>query len=153
MITPYNPNIPVVIVHPFYTFQFDFTLDFTNPVFRSVPDYSYLVNLARLLRNHNREIIILDEENKLALTRKRVDFIRERNSVEYIPTEQSTSYPINGWSPLFDRLREIHSKEVGLAGGYYLNSPEHGELGCLGNTAVELKIDGFITYIFEGHHF
>ncbi|MEK6927237.1 MAG: hypothetical protein AABX11_02290 [Nanoarchaeota archaeon] len=161
METDYRPEIPVVMVHPFYIFpdvpELNLNLMpkvglWTDECVTEKP--AYVDNIIDLIENHQKELIVLEEAHKVTRTRKFIEQVRKGDSVMFIETKYCNPEPVSGWDVLFDKLKEINASEVGLVGGINCRFVKWFEKeGCLGVTRKRLSEQGYTPQIIRGHFF
>lgn len=102
-----NTDGTIVSIHPYYS-RGNFTQDYEQKIME-------------LLTSFKGQSIILEEENTLSQTRKKLG-----EDKDYVPTIFSDPEPVKGWEQLFQKISE---NTIILCGGYW-----HEQQRFLGDT-------------------
>ncbi len=130
-----NPHSPLVLVHPFYLYEFDFHRRLMLPFDR----YTHCIE--QLVKTNQGPIIFFEEKKSIPYTLPEFSRICEGKSFYVVTTNLSNPTPTHGWDEPVDFLRQLKGRPFRLVGGkleldYWSVFRRHG--ACLGLTILNL---------------
>ncbi len=136
-------NSTVLLVHPYYSLP-DFSFD---PItYTDILPKEYLENLERLIRGHEGNVILLEEEGTLKGTKRRIKNTGTKAKIHFVKTMELSPHPKEiDWKELLEIINKKSNGNIVYLGGGFLGKTTYG--GCLGFTADMLRM-ARISYRF-----
>lgn len=137
----YNPDIPMVVVHPLGVFK-------NVASAKTFERIKYVDDMESFLQSHNREVLVLEDLNRIIQTKEWVRSLRKNKTI-FMPTYNESPEPLKGYGEFIKAVKRTGSPKIGLAGGFY----QENSTGCLGAIERILHAERIQTELIKGLYY